>query len=192
MALLLPFARCRWPDAHWVFFPFNKLPAGPIICWLSAVPRPPWSTTSWCASGKRHSKGLLILDRGLFHLEPWSQATVPLEGPPRSRPMHTSIQSPVGRLQWTVKQGTLRITEFMVVGWDRVWKNKYHLLPQNAQSLCICGSDRRNYFMGSNPGNYHGNLSGKWKGCVRAETIICSCCIRTNGTGMDKSCRTHD
>lgn len=127
-----------------------------------------------------------------FHLESWFQATVPLEGPPRSRPMRTSIQSPVGRCQQTVEQGTLRITEFMVVGWDRVWKNKYHLLPWNAQSLSVCGLDRRNYFMGNNPGNYHGNLSGKLKGCVRAETNVCYCCTRTNGTGMDKSCRTCD
>lgn len=124
-----------------------------------------------------------------FHLGSWFQATTQLEGPPRSRPVRTSIHSPVGRCQWTVKQGTLRITEFMVVGWGRVWKNKYRLLPRNAQSLCVCGLDRRNYFMGNNPGNYHGNLSGKWKGCVCVETNACSCFTRTNGTRMDKLCR---
>lgn len=108
-----------------------------------------------------------------FHLESWFQVTVPLEGPPRKRPKCTSTQPPVGRCQQTVEQGTLRITEFMVVGWDMVWKNKYHLLPWNAQSLCVCGLDRIHYFMGNNPGNYHGHLSGKWKGRMHAETNIC-------------------
>lgn len=55
-----------------------------------------------------------------FHLENGFQVTVPLEGSPRSRRMCSRIQSPVGRLQIKVKQGALRITKFMVVGWNRL------------------------------------------------------------------------